>query len=147
MHFAFSQFLLLVLNCYLSIGQIGTTPSPRLTVTVENLEDFIKEEVTRQIKEFTDDAIKKAVTKKVQEVNKLIMQEATGQIRQANVELIKQEVTKQIKDSNNQLIKEEVTKQVTEKANTHLSNGARQLGRLADGVQQLVNGQNRRGNI
>ena len=56
-----TQFLLLLLNCGLIVGQTVTTPKPQLTFSVGNLEDFIKAEITRQIKEVTEDVINQAV--------------------------------------------------------------------------------------
>ena len=130
MELLMSSFVLLVLNFGLIVGQNVTTPKPQLTFSVGNLEELIKAEITRQVKEVT------------KEVNK---------------EIIKQEVTKQVQETNNELIKDEVSRQVKERANQHLSDGVTKLDlladrlqpleRLADGVQELVKEQTTRGNM
>ena len=57
--------LLLVLNCSLILRQTATTPSPELTISVGNLQAYIKSEITRQVKEVTEDVINQAVEEKV----------------------------------------------------------------------------------
>ena len=153
-----SAFVLFVLNFGLIVGQTVTTPKPQLTFSVGNLEEFIKAEITRQVKEVTEDVINQAVDKKVEDTNnEIIRQEVMKQIREANNEIIKTEVTKQVQETNNELIKDEVSRQVKERSNQHLSDGVTKLNliadrlqpleRLADGVQQLVKKQTTRGNV
>ena len=115
MELLMSSFVLLVLNLGLIVGQTVTTPKPQLTFSVGNLEDFIKPEITRQIKEVTEDVIKQSVKEEVGETNnEIIRQEVMKQIREANNEIIKQEVTKQVQETNNELIKDEVGRQINE---------------------------------
>ena len=64
MELLMSAFVLFVLNFGLIVGQIVTTPKHQLTFSVDNLEDFIKAEITRQVKEVTEDVINQAVKKR-----------------------------------------------------------------------------------
>ena len=76
MELIMSSFVLSVLNLGLIVGQTVTTPKPQLTFSVGNLEDFIKAEITRQIKGITEDVINQAVDKKVGETNNEIIKQA-----------------------------------------------------------------------
>ena len=87
MELVMSWFVLLLLNFGLIVGQTVTTPKPQLTFSIGNLEDFIKAEITRQIKEVFEDFIKQSVKEEVGETNN---------------EIIRQEVTKQVQETNNE---------------------------------------------
>ena len=77
------KFLLLTINFGVYAAQTSPSASPALLIPVGHLEEYIKAEVTRQVREISKNVINQAVEEKIWEVNKeVIEEEVNKQIQQ-----------------------------------------------------------------
>ena len=77
------KLLLLVINFGVYAAQTSPTASPALLIPVGHLEEYIKAEVTRQVREISKDVINQAVEEKIRKVNnEVIQQEVNKQVQQ-----------------------------------------------------------------
>ena len=77
------KLLLLIINFGVFSAQTSPSSSPALLIPVGHLEEYIKAEVKRQVREISKDVINQAVEEKIRDVNKeLIQQEVNKQIQQ-----------------------------------------------------------------
>ena len=90
------KLLLLIINFGVLAAQTSPSPNPALPVPVGQLEEYIKAEVTRQVREISKDVINQAVEEKIREVNKEVIEQDEEMIREINKEVIEEEVNKQI---------------------------------------------------
>ena len=77
------KLFLLTINFGVLAAQTSPSASPALLIPVGHLEEYIKAEVKRQVREISKDVINQAVEEKIREVNK---------------EVIEDEVNKQIQE-------------------------------------------------
>ena len=77
------KLFLLTINFRVFAAQTSPSASPALLIPVGHLEEYIRDEVTRQVREISKDVINQAVEEKIREVNK---------------EVIEQEVNKQVQE-------------------------------------------------
>ena len=77
------KLLLPVINFGVLAAQTSPSASPALLIPVGHLEEYIKAEVTRQVREISKNVINQAVEEKIREVNKeVIEKEVHKQIQQ-----------------------------------------------------------------
>ena len=77
------KLLLLTINFGVFAAQTSPSASPALLIPVAHLEEYIKAEVTRQVREIRKDVINQAVEEKIREINKeVIEEEVNKQIQQ-----------------------------------------------------------------
>ena len=77
------KLLLLVINFGVLAAQTSPSASPALLIPVGHLEEYIKAEVTRQVREISKNVINQAVEEKIWEINKeVIEEEVNKQVQQ-----------------------------------------------------------------
>ena len=90
------KLLLLIINFGVLAAQTSPSSSPALLIPVGHLEEYIKAEVKRQVREISKDVINQAVEEKIRDVNKEVIQQEEEKIQEINKEVIEEEVNKQI---------------------------------------------------
>ena len=79
------KLLLLAINFGVFAAQTSPSASPALLIPVGHLEEYIKAEVTRQVREMSKDVINQAVEEKIRDVNKEVIEKEVNKQIQKHV--------------------------------------------------------------